>query len=179
MKVFSHREDLWSQTLRVLLCETGATYELLETKSGRTPLPSLETGGKRFEGFDASLAWLLDQPAAKIKLPAEGIQSWLELAVNLHQTVMAFSAAHVGRAVDERALAPLTMTAEKVYQVLDQLEQALGEKAFLCGEDYTMADALFIAPLSKLEQLDVVISPEREALLAWREELLERPCVHA
>lgn len=176
MKLFSQRENLACKTARVVLSELCIPFELVEVADGDAALPRLENEESVVAaGLEPLANWAFALPKA---VPTEVLPLLKNLMLDFHDACKNFAAQHYGRAVDERDLQPMQAANDRVYALLDEVENALGDKDFLLGNEASLLDAFFIAPLLLLENLDLMISPDRTGLYSWKDELLERASAH-
>ena len=172
------------RTARAVLAEKAVRFELTPEPDG-TDLPRWVTEkNQAVTGLDALLLFLEKAfPSPALLEAPNGETAFREclqnVALPLYLATEELARAAMGRAVDERDLPPLTKATENVYAALDRLEDRLAGGPWLMGEDFSLLDLLFTAPLMALEELDVPVSPGRPVMHEWAMALLERPSAQA
>jgi glutathione S-transferase len=67
----------------------------------------------------------------------------------------------------------------RMVLLLDEMNEALAEHAWLAGDDYTIADAAFTPYLARLEHLAIlVMADDKPHVRAWYERIKQRPSYH-
>jgi glutathione S-transferase len=68
---------------------------------------------------------------------------------------------------------------QRMVQLLDEMEEALGEHPWLAADDYTLADVAFMPYLARLEHLNILgMVGERRAVADWYGRCKARPSFH-
>jgi glutathione S-transferase len=68
---------------------------------------------------------------------------------------------------------------ERMVQLLDDMEEALGAHGWLAGHDYSLADTALSPYLARLEHLDILgMIGERHRVAAWYRRCKARPSFH-
>jgi glutathione S-transferase len=68
---------------------------------------------------------------------------------------------------------------ERMVQLLDEMDEALGQHRWLAGDEYTLADVAFTPYLARLEHLNILgLVGERHRVADWYRRCRERPSFH-
>ena len=168
--------ELVKVDLRAKTLEGGGDYREVNPK-GAVPALGLDGGGVLTENA-VVLQYIAEQaPAAGLLPPSGSLERWrlLELlnyiATELHKGFGPLWAPSTSAEVREA-------TIQALGKKFDFLEQQLGDRTYLTGDTFTIADAYAFAVLSWTGHLKVPFD-RWPKLQAWRGRVSERPAVQA
>jgi glutathione S-transferase len=164
--------ELEKVDLRSHTTETGQDYRQINPK-GYVPTLRLDSGDFLTEG-PAIVQYLADEIPGSPLAPPNGtierykLQSWLNfISTEIHKTYGPF----FGGTDAEKAKA-----SERIAMRYAQAEKELGDKVYLTGDTFSVADAYMFVTLRWAEKFGVETPPKLRAL---RERIASRPAVQA
>jgi glutathione S-transferase len=196
MRLYSHPNSTFSRRVRMALLEKQVDCEIhdLDFKGGEhrsaaylalNPygrMPTLEDGGFVLYESTAILEYLEAKHPAPPLLPSGARERALcamhiklcDLEIGVHTRALIFPSRFLPR--EKWDLPAMEAAREQIRKYLDVVERQLGDREWLVGDRYSLAD-LCVTPFAQFWEVLGIAPPPKVA--AWTERLLARPSAQA